>query len=33
MGQGLEGDLNKDCYVDFEDVDVFFEDWLKSNDP
>jgi hypothetical protein len=33
MGQGMEGDLNKDCHVDFKDVGVFSEDWLNCNDP
>jgi hypothetical protein len=33
FGYGLDEDLNADCYVDFSDVAVFAQDWLKCNDP
>jgi len=32
-GFGLAGDITGDCYVDFEDLKLFAEDWLKCNNP
>ncbi len=29
----LAADLNKDCYVDFQDIMIFFYQWLKCTDP
>ncbi len=32
-GLGLVGDVNGDCYVDFEDLKLVVEDWAKCNNP
>jgi len=32
-GYGLAGDINEDCYVNFEDLKLFLEDWLNCNNP
>ncbi|MGA2916264.1 MAG: carbohydrate binding domain-containing protein [Sedimentisphaerales bacterium] len=30
-GSALPSDLNKDCYVDFKDLDIFADNWLSTN--
>jgi hypothetical protein len=32
-GYNIQADLNKDCYVNFEDFALFSLEWLKCNDP
>ena len=32
-GSGITYDFNHDCYVDFKDLSIFLEDFLKCNDP
>ncbi len=32
-GLGIPGDINRDCYVDLEDLKVIVDDWANCNDP
>jgi hypothetical protein len=32
-GYGLASDLNSDCFVDFQDLNIFVSEWLQCNDP
>jgi len=32
-GYGLDGDVNSDCYVNFEDLKLIVDDWAGCNDP
>jgi len=32
-GFGINADVNQDCYVDFLDLVVFADEWLRCNDP